>query len=473
MATSYAVINFLRAQDVPYELEAINVADIQSQDPQSLIDAAENANIPAASLFLANVFEDSAGLIMTVLPSTHVPQLETMKQRLRRRYAPISAYTLSTRFPSYKIRSIPPLGQLHGVTTLFDDTVDIPNNVYFSSGSEQHLIRIQRKHFIQLQRKSLVLSGFSKKIGEESEHELTTKNNVQSTAGKPAASLFNVRKRIETLGGLPAMPEMAREIFKLKNDPNAGAEELAGVVEFDPALSAQVIRYACSPFFSFPGKVDSVQTAIARVLGYDMVLNLALGIVATRTMNLPQNGPLGTQAFWRHAIYTAALSQQIVKILPADIRPSAGTAYLAGLLHNIGYLLAGHMFPEEFRQLNRLIVDNPDTPVSDLDLTVFGATHEQLGAWLMQSWQMPRALITTSLHHHNETYDGQEAIYSQIVLIAIRLLGEHGIGDNRDNQLPPRLLKSLGLEEVQLLATVNELLSGCDNLNGMAEQLAA
>lgn len=50
------------------------------------------------------------------------------------------------------------------------------------------------------------------------------------------------------------------------------------MVETDPALAAQVVSWAASPYYASPGKIRSVEDAIVRVLGFDLVINLALGL---------------------------------------------------------------------------------------------------------------------------------------------------------------------------------------------------
>jgi len=79
---------------------------------------------------------------------------------------------------------------------------------------------------------------------------------------------------------LPPVSDVAQRLLLLMNDPNAHAGELSSIVEGDPALAAQVIRYANAPFFGFQGRIESVQQAVVKVLGYDGVMGIALGLVS-------------------------------------------------------------------------------------------------------------------------------------------------------------------------------------------------
>lgn len=100
---------------------------------------------------------------------------------------------------------------------------------------------------------------------------------------------------------LPALPETAERIIHLRVDPNGDVSDLAQIVERDPSLAAQVVSWAASPYYSAPGKIKSIQDAIVRVLGFDMVLNLALGLALGKTVSLPKDGPHGATSYWRQA----------------------------------------------------------------------------------------------------------------------------------------------------------------------------
>ncbi len=292
-------------------------------------------------------------------------------------------------------------------------------------------------------------------------------------AARAGGPLLNIRARIERLDKLPPMPEMTQKIIQLSANPDAHVRELVKVVELDPSLAAQIMRYASSPFFSYRGKIDSLDTAITRVLGFNTVLNLALGATAAKPFRIPRNVPLGLDAFWRHAVFSAALVQALSSILPAELRPPAGMAYLAGMLHNFGHLLLGHLFKNEFLILNKYIVNEPHKTVEELELEVLGTDHGQIGAWLMTAWKLPEEVVVAAREHHNEDYHGPHAVYAQLVLIADRLLKGQGMGDAPHGELPPMVLESLEIGEYQAVTIAERILEGSDGLEVMARRFAS
>lgn len=285
--------------------------------------------------------------------------------------------------------------------------------------------------------------------------------------------LLDIKARIEGLDKLPSMPGIAQQVIRLRANPNGGVDELAKIVESDPSLAAQIVRYARSPLYGYRGKVDSVHSAIARVLGYEMVLNLALGIAAAKPFKVPRKGPLGLDAFWQHALYSAALSQGLSTLLPAGLRPAAGMVYLAGLLHNLGHVLLGHLFKQEFLILNKFVAQAPERPLVETELEVLGIDHGQLGAWLMKSWELPEEIIIAVQEHHNENYRGPFAIFPLLVLVTDRILKREQVGDGAGTELPSTILQYLEISEYEILAVTQRTLEHSNDLLAMANQLAA
>ena len=157
--------------------------------------------------------------------------------------------------------------------------------------------------------------------------------------------LYELKKRIEETLDLPPLPETARRIIDLRVDPNADTTELASVVEMDPGMAAQVVSWARSLYYGVKGEIKSVEDAVIRVLGFDLVINLALGLALGRTLAVPKEGPNGYAPFWQQAVLTAALMGETSS-------PNASkkydriqeTAYLCGLLHNFWLLNYGTCF---------------------------------------------------------------------------------------------------------------------------------
>ncbi len=285
--------------------------------------------------------------------------------------------------------------------------------------------------------------------------------------------IADLKKAIEQTQDLPAIPALAVRLLNLKGDENAGVDDLAGIIELDPSLAGQIVRYATSPFFGYRGQVGSIREAVARVLGYERAMNVAAGLAIGKAFSLPLEGPIGLTALWRHAVYTAAFMQLLAEAMPKALKVKPGLAYLAGLLHNIGFLVLGHLFEREFRLLGEKLGSDTDRPWLEIEKQLLGADHTEIGVWLMRAWHMPPEVITTVFEHHNENYRGQHAIYANLALLANRMLRRRGIGDAAHDKLPTKLLADLALTEPRLADIFKKLFESESSLEAIAKEMAS
>ncbi len=466
MALANAVREYLERHRVTYRV-------LHHTRTMTLEQAAAAAFVPPNQVARGVLLKDELGVLLAVLPLSHMLDFTALYTQLQRSLEPVPVTECARLFMDCEPGSIPPLGEAYGIDVLIDDSLAEHPQIYFEPGDRGMLVGVSSDDF-------QLLMGCARRG-----------RIAQPTAGLKISAVAALRdftppaemqRRLQQLYELPAMPAMAQRILMLHNNPNATGTDLSKIVELDPSLAAQVMRYARSPLFAYRGKLDSIQDAITRVLGYEMVMNLALGVCAGKSLRTPPDGPLGLNAFWRHATYSAALTQALAVLLPRTARPKPGVAYLAGLLHNFGFLLIGHLFQPEFYLLNKLVAANPDTAITELEgrvlsmgqaRDVLSMGHAQMGALLMQNWRMPEEIIVALREHHNAEYKGEHAVYAQLVLVADHLLKQHGIGDADPLPLPTALMSDIGLDADAAQAALENVLHSADELDGMSQLLAA
>jgi HD-like signal output (HDOD) protein len=71
----------------------------------------------------------------------------------------------------------------------------------------------------------------------------------------------NLKKAIQSLDSLPAMPVIAQKILTLSLDTDAGELQLLKLIEKDPQISARIIGLANTPLFGASKRVASIQDA--------------------------------------------------------------------------------------------------------------------------------------------------------------------------------------------------------------------
>lgn len=258
-------------------------------------------------------------------------------------------------------------------------------------------------------------------------------------------SALRIRQRLHETLEIPPLPSTAEQIVRLRQNPNASVRDLIRIVESDPSLAAQVVSWAASPFYAASGRIRSVSDAIVRVLGFDMVSNMALGLVIGRNISIPREGISGMTPFWQQAVYCATAVEALYRLLPPRHRPQQGLAYLGGLLHNFGYLVLAHSFPPHFTMICRYVEANPALSHVAIEHHLIGVSREQISAWLMNCWGMPEEIAVALRFQHDAGYNGKHAIYAHLIYIALRLLRSHGIGDAPVEPVSEAIFQRYGL----------------------------
>ncbi len=281
-----------------------------------------------------------------------------------------------------------------------------------------------------------------------------------------------IRAQFEKLESLPPLPQMAQKILQLRSSPNPNIKSLAKIIELDPSLSAQVIRYAKSSLYGYQGKISNAESAISRVLGYDTVLNLALSLASTHPFTIPRKGPLGAEAFWQRAVKSAVMSQKLSPCIPKERNITTSMAYLAGLLHEIGLLAIAHVQPKLFKELNH----NHDQSLVERERELLAITHAEAGARLMKHWQLPDEIIITNLKCASPKFTGIHADYALLVFLSNTL-------NNNSNQTPEEIIKDhpdcnriisfLNMDKANVVTIFNQVHNSLADVDSMARLLAA
>ncbi|WP_127478248.1 HDOD domain-containing protein [Sulfurivermis fontis] len=455
---------YLSAQGIPYRL-------LPHAPTRTLIEAALSAKVDYRLMVRAVMLEDEHGMLMAVLPASHMLDFARLCQQLGRKLHPLPQERLAGIFTDCEPGSVPPLPQPYNLPAIIDEQIPRMPRVCFEPGDHQTLALLAGADFMRLhaQSRRLAIARPAASLAGHSEFEFVSNEPLPALQGlHPGGDL---QQRITTLSSLPPLPQSTQRLLRLRNNPRGTIAELADIVATDPLLAAQVIRYARSAYYGYRGRVESLHDAITQVLGFDMVLHMALGLSASRALRLPADGPLGQRAFWRHSVYTAGLAQALNTLLPPATRGKPGLVYLAGLLHDVGFAVLGHLFQPEFYLLNKAVATNPHIPVTLLEKRLLGVEHTQLGGWLLEGWDMPEEVSVAAREHHNETYGGEHTTYANLVLAADHLLRGHQPSDAAGDKVPPAVLTALGLDLRRVTEVTDKVLEesrpGLDEMAGI------
>ncbi|HTW24370.1 MAG TPA: HDOD domain-containing protein [Candidatus Baltobacteraceae bacterium] len=211
-----------------------------------------------------------------------------------------------------------------------------------------------------------------------------------------------LRERVARIKITPAIPAVLMPLLQLFNAPpeDANINEIVRLVSYDNSIAAQCLRVAGSPLFGLSKPPKSISAAVV-----SLGLNRVKSIVVTCCMGqaFPEKKwALPPVVFWRHSLGCALVCRKFCeKIAGAD----SEKAYLAGLMHDIGFLVNSLTFPEKFEAAINHARD-AQTPLNEAEQAAMGFTHSESGELLAKQWGLAPEVITVIAHHHDAEYTG-------------------------------------------------------------------
>lgn len=370
------------------------------------------------------------------------------------------------------LKELPALPSLTGWPTVVDSRVDELSAVALELGEQNLAMVMPAEDFKALtakaDRQSFTVAPETIAVNL---NDPANDRNQLNSALKKFTSL-RIQQRLEDTLELPPLPETAQRIIRLRVNPNAMMGDLVDIVESDPSLAAQIVSWASSSFYAAAGHVHSVHDAVSRVLGFDMVMNLAMGLALGRALNQPDDHPDGHVGYIQQAIWQAQSAGILASKMPRDKRPVFGLAYLSGLLHNFGYLLLAQIFPPHFKLVCRSLEVNSTIDSSVIEHHLLGITREQIGAQLMENWGMPDEVTLAIRYQKNPVYQGTHNVYARLLWLGRQLLTARGVVQGASEVIENSVFDELGLNRKQVEEQFDELAQSKDSVMAMAGMMS-
>ena len=256
-----------------------------------------------------------------------------------------------------------------------------------------------------------------------------------------------ILKLLPSLERLPSIPAVYSEIVRLLNDPDSSLEEVGAVIAKDMAITAQILRVVNSSFFGMPRRISD-PTEAASYLGMETLTGLVLAANVFSEQAATIGKSFSVEALSQHSQQVGAAARIIAKSEQAP-QSVVNDSVLAGFLHDTGKLILVANLPEQFHQARRLVTESGQSPL-DAERKIFGATHAEVGGYLLGLWGLPEPVVEAiALHHAPATSPGKAFSPLAAVHVANALVWERdpALPGNERPAVDLNYLASLGLAD--------------------------
>jgi HD-like signal output (HDOD) protein len=207
----------------------------------------------------------------------------------------------------------------------------------------------------------------------------------------------SLRQVVGRISRLPAMPQTYGRLQAALAQPTVTAAEIADIVNVDAAIASKVLQIANSAFFRLPRPTARIKDAVT-FLGFATIRNLVLSAEIASQWKTPaglREWDLGR--LQNHAEHAAMACRSL-----AGGQVSADDAWLAGLLHDIGFWILIEECPQELAQALELS-RGEGLPLFECERRIIGASHAEIGAYLLGLWGLPYPIVEAVALHHTPT----------------------------------------------------------------------
>ncbi|WP_158770603.1 HDOD domain-containing protein [Paraglaciecola sp. L1A13] len=251
---------------------------------------------------------------------------------------------------------------------------------------------------------------------------------------------MNALEYAEKAGDLFVLPDSVTKIKQLIDDGSASINEVAEVINHDPAIAAQILKIANSALYKFPAVITTVNKAI-QIIGTDSVYDLVLAYGISHAFKDMNDSDIDFTVFWELGVSCGLLAKYLAQETAAK---NPDKMFLCGLLHNIGELAIVQLEPALAKKCSAF--SEQSCPVT-LQNEYLGFTYAEISAELLKLWGIPSEIYGPIAHQHAALHKPQSHEEKVLQLAAnLALNNVYGEIYNRLDNIIPAQYEMLNLD---------------------------
>ena len=207
----------------------------------------------------------------------------------------------------------------------------------------------------------------------------------------------SIRQLVSKMTSLPSLPSLYHEILDQLQSRDVSVQKVGEIVSKDLGMTAKILQLVNSAFFGLPRHISNPTQAVS-LLGLDVVRVLVLSIRILEQFDPEKMSPLNLEILWQHSLRTGLLARTIAK-MENQKQHSLDESFTAGLLHDLGKPILSKNFPEGYQEIEKATRERKLSSW-EAEKELWGATHSEVGAYLLGLWGLPDPIIEAVAFHH-------------------------------------------------------------------------
>lgn len=184
---------------------------------------------------------------------------------------------------------------------------------------------------------------------------------------------------------LASLPAVYLRVKRTIDDPRGSIAAVAKVLLTDPAMTARILQVVNSPFFGFPGRIETVTRAL-NILGMQQVHDAVLAWAISSAFADVKISLMPMKAFWHKSVARALAARQLARHARFV---NAERLFVEGLLSDIGHLVMYAQVPElALRAMD--ISSRTARSLHEIERETIGCDYAEVGGALVSAWGLPQ-----------------------------------------------------------------------------------
>src|SRR5262245_5439057 len=199
-------------------------------------------------------------------------------------------------------------------------------------------------------------------------------------------------EELKATGALPSPPGVGMEILRIIQNENCEVDELARVIQSDPALTGRLLQIANSALTGMARPVTTIQEATMR-LGLKSVRNVALGFSLVSAHRAGACEGFDYAVFWSQSLARAVAAHALATRLRVG---QPAEAFVAALLSDLGSLALATVHPRDYTEILRSRGTETAAGRALLEQRRFGIDHREVTAAMLREWMLPESFAAAA-----------------------------------------------------------------------------
>jgi HD-like signal output (HDOD) protein len=244
---------------------------------------------------------------------------------------------------------------------------------------------------------------------------------VIATAGTRREELL---QKIGQLDSIPSAAAILQPLISYLQQPieTQDVQHVVDLISHDNSLAAQCLHMANSPLFGRWQTITSTRAAVM-ALGLQRMRDIAVSCCVLKLLpgGWDEENPL---VFWEHSLACALVARRVAKRVGMK---DPEQAYLAGLLHDLGFIVFMQVAPKELMEA-MTFARTRGCGVEEAEEKLMGMSHCESGKLLADKWGLAPCIVDAIKYHHRLSHLSDYLPVVALVSLSDRLCRMHGLG---------------------------------------------